>query len=154
MSRINEREWLEIIQKNEKEILEVGAYAYAEAMRNPHRDYVVELGSSGSVECHYHVESEPGNHTEEYIEGKSLEVMIFSMQNQGIEITDDAVEDLLREEGYSQEQIAEFYEIAEEENIGFQELIKDKHPDILDKCENIELENDISNYRYEEAQKN
>lgn len=28
------------------------------------------------------------------------------------------------------------------------------HPDILDKCENIELENDISNYRYEEAQKN
>lgn len=92
-------EWLELIERNEEQIINTGIEAYKEAIENTQLRYIVEINTNGEITTWYDVAGGNSFHMSTY-NGKSLELIHFCMQNWIDDpIHDNDIEQKLQERG-------------------------------------------------------
>ena len=73
-------EWLELIERNEEQIINTGIEAYKEAIENTQLRYIVEINTNGEITTWYDIAGGNSFHMSTY-NGKSIELLHFCMQN-------------------------------------------------------------------------
>ncbi len=153
---MNEAKILQLIEKHEKEILEIGEAAYAKAIRNPLLKYSVVILEDGSLKCWYQGAGQ-SNVLQEEITGEAFTLFEFSFENgTNIEISDEIILEALKEEQIPDLQIEIICKEAEEEGVGLERFIKENNPElekIINACYESEIEADIANYAWDESER-
>lgn len=143
------KEWLELINKNEDKIIEIGMKAYADATNNKHLRFIVEIDEDGDVGYWHDIAGGNSYHMSVH-NGTSMELFQFCFQYSELEITEDDIIDKLIEKGY-ENRIEELKEEAEEENTSIEVILINNHNNdelinVIEECQKEAVEFDISEY--------
>jgi hypothetical protein len=131
-------EWLELIERNEEQIINTGIEAYKEAIENTQLRYIVEINTNGEITTWYDVAGGNSFHMSTY-NGKSLELIHFCMQNWIDDpIPDNDIEQKLQERGlynrYLKERESQEVEDWETAEIVIINSIDTKLQNVLEEC--------------------
>ena len=91
-------EWLELIERNEEQIINTGIEAYKEAIENTQLRYIVEINTNGEITTWYDIAGGNSFHMSTY-NGKSIELLHFCMRDMEFDPSDETVEQKLRDKG-------------------------------------------------------
>ena len=131
--------WLDIICKNERKILESGRCAYEKAMRNLGSRFYVRIDCNGDVYI-----------SEDIVGGNLYKVFEFCFRDLEINISDDDIRNRMIEK-YSSE-LKELERLAKENESGIEvEMINSYNPiflSIIEECRNDEMNFLISECMY------
>lgn len=148
------KNWLELIEVKEDQILAEGEKAYKEALNNTNLRFIVEMDEDGNVYSWHDIAGGNSYHMSVH-EGTAIELFEFCFQYYEIEIPDDTLESKLIEKGYEKElknlkfQADENYTSVEIEIInGNNNNLKD----IVEECRNEEIEFLVSEYARSESE--
>lgn len=149
-------EWLELIERNEEQIINTGIEAYKEAIENTQLRYIVEMDENGIITMWYDVAGGNSFHMSTY-NGKSLELIHFCMQNWiDNPIPDDDIEQKLHERGLYNRYLAERksqdvedWEVAE---IVIIDSIDTKLQNVLEECRQERKQFLVDEYARTEAE--
>ena len=146
--------WLELISEKEEEILAAGEEAYKEAINNTYLQFIVEMDEDGEIYTWYDIAGGNSYHTSIH-DGTSIEVLHFCNQYYEPELTDESIENKLKEKGYAS-MIDELRERAEEDctsieciimSVDYQEL-----QEVVYECRQDEIDFMVSEYARAEAE--
>lgn len=148
------KNWLELIEAKEDQILAEGEKAYKEALNNTHLRFIVEMDEEGNVYSWHDIAGGNSYHMSVH-EGTAIELFEFCFQYYEIEIPDNALESKLIEKGYKEE-LEELKVYAEENGTSVEvEIINgnnDNLKDVVEECRNEEIEFLISEYAHAESE--
>lgn len=148
------KNWLELIEAKEDQILAEGEKAYKEALNNTHLRFIVEMDEEGNVYSWHDIAGGNSYHMSVH-EGTAIELFEFCFQYYEIEIPDNALESKLIEKGYK-EQLEELKVYVEENGTSVEvEIINgnnDNLKDVVKECRNEEIEFLISEYAHAESE--
>lgn len=144
------KEWLELIEKKEEEIIETGIKAYEDALNNKHLRFIVEMDEDGEVYSWYDIAGGNSFHSTAF-NGTAIELFQFCFQYYDVEITEEMIVDKLNEKGYGN-RIEELKAEAEEEYTSLESVINNNHEElfeVIEECQKEVIEFEISEYARE-----
>jgi hypothetical protein len=126
------KKWLELIEKKESEIMQVGIEAYRDSLHNPELQFVVELTEDGDVCSWYGL---AGNDCQSSTSFNGTSIEMYRVCNQcwegAMEISEEQVIEKLRE-CYSENQINELQVEARECHQSLASALEDYDDDMYD----------------------
>lgn len=148
MSKLTNKEWIELIKNNMETIREVGEKAYKDALEDKHLRFIVEMDSDEEVKSWYDVAG--GNSfTQESYNGESKQLFQFCFQYDVLEITKENIIDKLKEKNVAEEIIESLQDEADRECTSLECIIinnHDEYKNIIEECIEDEKAFQVSEY--------
>lgn len=149
---LKNKEWLELIENSEEQIIDVGIKAYEEAINNKHLRFIVEMNKDGKVYYWYDIAGGNSYHMSVH-NGTAIELFQFCFQYYDLEVIEESLIEKLIEKGYGN-MIDQLKVEAEEECTDIEGIIASKHSDqsiygVVEECRKEAIKFEISEYAKE-----
>lgn len=134
-NKIMKYNWAKVLEENYSKVIDEAVGAYKDSLYNPGLRFIVEIDCDGNVYTWYDIAGGNTYHMSTY-KGDSIECLHICNQYLDLNITDDVIERIIREQSKT-EYLTILKAEQEEEDTSYESLITDHHPElqsVLEQC--------------------